>query len=264
MPSVKVNGVDLAYQEAGSGHPLVLLHAGIVDRRMWADVLPKLARHFRVIAPDLRGYGDTPLPDGPFVYAADVAALLGALGVETSHLVGVSIGGHVAIDLAISYPQLVDKLVVVASGIDGWEHSDAMKAEWDREEAAWQSGDLDEVAWVNVRTWLDGPTRGPDVLSPDLRRRVWEMQRRALDYDNDDAHGGWATESRRARLGEIDVPTLVLVGELDQPDFREIARILAAEIPGARSEELRGVAHLPPMEDPGTFASVVSEFLLAS
>ena len=262
MPSVTVNGVDLAYEEAGRGHPLVLLHAGIVDRRMWADVMPVLAHDFRVIAPDLRGYGDTPLPDGPFIYAADVAALLDALGIDSSYLLGVSIGGHVAIDLAIAYPQMVDKLVVVASGIDGWEHSAAMKAEWDLEEAAWQSGDLDEVAWVNVRTWLDGPTRGSDALPDDLRRRVWEMQRRALDYDNDDAHGGWATESRRARLGEISVPTLVLVGELDQPDFREIARMLAAEIPGARSEELRGVAHLPPMEDPSTFASVVTDFLL--
>ncbi len=82
MPSVTVNGVDLAYEEAGRGHPLVLLHAGIVDRRMWADVMPVLARDFRVIAPDLRGYGDTPLPDGPFIYAADVAALLDALGID--------------------------------------------------------------------------------------------------------------------------------------------------------------------------------------
>lgn len=263
MPSLTVNGVSMAYDEAGTGDPLVLLHAGICDRRMWADVIPDLARDFRVIAPDLRGYGDTPLPDGPFIYGADVLALLDRLGIRTAHLVGASMSGHVSIDLAIAHSEIVEKLVVVAAGIDGWEHSDAMRAEWDLEEAAWEAGDLDEVAWVNVRTWLDGPTRGPDALPADLRQRVWGMQRRALDHDNDDASGGWLTDSRRARLGEISAPSLVLVGELDQPDFLEIGRALADEIPGARFAELPGVAHLPPMEDPDRFLATLRSFLLA-
>lgn len=261
MPTLPINGIDLAYDEAGSGPPLLLIHAGIVDRRMWDEVMPELAERFRVIRFDLRGYGETPLPSGPFVYTADAAELLRALEVGRAHVIGVSMGGHVALDLAIAHPELLDRLVVLASGIDGWEHSDAMKAEWKIEEAAWESGDLDAVAWVNVRTWLDGPTREADVVPAALRERVFEMQRRALDYDNDDAKGSWATESRRARLGEIAAPTLVLVGELDQPDFGAIARMLAAEIPGARFKELTGVAHLPPMEDPATFTRVVLDFL---
>ncbi len=261
MPTLPINDLDLAYDETGSGPPLLLIHAGIVDRRMWDDVLPALADRFRVIRFDLRGYGDTPLPSGPFSYTDDIVALLAALHVSRTAVVGVSMGGHVALDLAISHPELVERLVVLASGIDGWEHSDAMRHEWDLEEAAWKSGDLDEVAWVNVRTWLDGPTRDEDAVPAVLRQRVFEMQRRALDYDNDDAKGSWATESRRARLGEIAVPTLVMVGALDQPDFGEIARFLAAQIPGARFEELPGVAHLPPMEDPGQFIAAVLLFL---
>lgn len=238
MSTGNINGVVYAYDEAGSGSPLLLIHAGIADRRMWDDIWSAFTARYRVIRLDLRGFGDTPLPDGPFVYADDAAELLKVLGIDRTTVIGVSMGGQVAIDMVIAYPELVEKLVVVAAGIDGWEYSDAMKAAWDLEEAAWESGDLDEVAWVNVRTWLDGPTRGPEALPVDLRQRVWEMQRKALDHDNDDARGGWATVSRRGRLATINAATLVMVGELDQPDFGEIARMLAAEIPGALFEEV--------------------------
>ncbi len=261
MPTLSVNGVDLAYDEAGSGEPLLLVHAGIADRRMWDDVLPALAERFRVIRPDLRGYGDTPLPSGEFVYGADLVELLRALGVARTSIIGVSMGGQVALDVAIAHPEVVDRLVIVAAGIDGWQHSAGMREAWELEEAAWEAGDLDEVAWINVRTWLDGPTRGPEALPAETRQRVFEMQRRALDHDNDDAKGGWLTPSRRARLGEVRAATLVAVGELDQPDFGEIARVLATEIRGARFVSLPGVAHLPPMEDPGAFTRLVLDFL---
>jgi len=258
---LQVNGVDMAYSVAGNGPPLVLLHAGIADRTMWEDVMPMLAGRFRVIACDLRGFGETPLPDGPFVYAADVAAMLDELGIERAHVIGVSMGGHVALDLALARPDLVDRLVLVGAGIDGWDHEATLREAWAEEEAAFERGDLDEVAWMNVRTWLDGPGRDENTVPAALRRRVYEMQRRALDLENPAATGGWLTPSRRERLGDVAAPTLVLVGALDQRDFRRIARFLAAEIPGARFEELPGVAHLPPLERPEAFARTVLGFL---
>ena len=261
MAKLRVNGVDLAYDDSGRGPALVLLHAGIADRTMWDDVTPMLAEGHRVVACDLRGFGETPLPDGPFVYAADVVGLIEALGLERAHVVGTSLGGHVALDLALARPDLVDELVLVAAGIDGWEHEPALRALWDEEEAAFERGDLDEVAWINVRTWLDGPTRGEDEVPAALRRRVFEMQRAALDHENPAAVGDWLTPSRRDRLRELAAPTLVLVGALDQRDFRRIARFLADEIPGARFEELAGVAHLPPLERPEAFARTVLAFL---
>ncbi len=256
-----MNGVDVAYDDSGEGPPLLLLHAGIADRTMWDDVTPMLAERFRVIAPDLRGYGKTPLPDGPFVYAADVAGLLEGLGIERAHVVGVSLGGHVALDLALAHPGLVDRLVLVGAGIDGWEHEASLVAAWDEEAAAFERGDLDEVSWINVRTWLDGPTRGEGDVPKALRRRVFEMQRAALDHDNPAAEGGWLTPSRRARLGDVTQPTLVLVGALDQRDFRRIARLLAEDIPGAELNELPGVAHLPPLERPEAFVRRLLAFL---
>jgi len=261
MAKLHVNGVDMAYDATGHGTPLVLLHAGIADRTMWDDVTPMLAERHRVIACDLRGFGETPLPDGPFVYAADVAALLEGLGIERAHLVGVSMGGHVALDLALARPELVDRLVLVGAGIDGWEHDAALTVAWAEEEAAFERGDLDEVAWINVRTWLDGPDRDASDVPPALRRRVYEMQRAALDHENPAASGAWLTPSRRERLDDVAAPTLVLVGALDQRDFRRIARFLANGIPGARFEELPAVAHLPPLEHPEAFARTVLGFL---
>jgi pimeloyl-ACP methyl ester carboxylesterase len=261
VPTKHVNGVDIAYDDEGRGTPVVLLHAGIADRSMWEDAAPMLAERFRVVRPDLRGYGDTCLPDGPFVYAADVAGLLDELGIERTHVVGVSMGGHVALDLALAHPERVDRLVLVGSGIDGWEHDATLTAAWAEEEEAWARGDLDDVAWINVRTWLDGPTRSEDAVPQALRRRVYEMQRAALDHENPNATGSWLTPSRRQRLGDVASPTLVLVGALDQRDFRRIGRLLADEIPGARFEELAGVAHLPPLERPEAFARTAIGFL---
>ena len=261
MPTMPINGVELAYDEAGSGPPLLLLHAGIADRRMWDDVLPLLSERFRVIRPDLRGYGETPLPDGPFVYAADAAELLRALGIARAHVVGVSMGGSVAVDLALAHPELVDHLVLVGAGLPGWEFGDAMNTYDEAETAALERGDLDEASWLNVRFWLDGATRGEDALDPTLRQRVFGMTRLGFSWENEKAEGGWLVADRRSRMGEITASTLVLVGELDQPDFVDIADAIAALIPGARVQRLAGVAHLPPMEEPAGFVAAVVPFL---
>jgi 3-oxoadipate enol-lactonase len=261
MPTLPINGVDLAYDEAGDGEPLLLIHAGVADRRMWDDVWPALTARFRVVRPDLRGYGDTPLPDGPFVYAADMRELLRALEIERAHVIGVSMGGGVAIDLAIAHKELVDRQVLVAAGVPGWEFGPEIKARWEEEAAAFEAGDLDRAAWINVEMWLDGPMRTADQVDPTLRRRVFEMQRRALEWENDNAKGGWLVEDRRDRLGEIAAPTLVLVGELDQPEMLAMGQHLASAIPNARFETMPRVAHLPPMEAPEEFVRVVTAFL---
>lgn len=256
-----VNGVELAYEEAGSGQPLLLIHAGIADRSMWDDTQGAFADRYRVIRPDLRGYGETPLPDGPFVYAADMAELLRGLDAPRAHVIGVSMGGSVAMDLALAHPELVDRLVLVAPGLSGWEWGEEAQAGFAAEEAAVKAGDLDEASWVAVRMWLDGLSRTPDEVDPELRRRVFEMQRHALEYDNDKAEGGWLVADRRGRMGEITSPTLMLCGNLDQPDMVDIARHMAGQIPGARLEVMEGVAHLPPMEAPEAFIGLVVPFL---
>lgn len=262
MPSLTIEGAEIAYDEAGSGHPLVLVHAGIVDRRMWDPVWGAFAEQYRTIRYDMRGFGETPLPNGAYANWRDLAGLLRALDATPAHVIGSSMGGSAALDLAISEPSLVDRLVEVAPGLSGWEWSDGLRALWAEEEAAYERGDLEEVAWINVRTWLDG-RRAPDVLRPDLRETVWEMQRHALDQENDDAPAEPLDPPARDRLGEVKASTLIIVGALDQPDMLAIGELLAQSIPDARLEVMPGVAHLPPMEAPEAFVTLVTGFLAA-
>jgi pimeloyl-ACP methyl ester carboxylesterase len=261
MPTLTVNDVPHAYDEAGEGSALLLLHAGITDRRMWDDVWRSLSSRHHVIRFDLRGYGGTPLPDGPFVYAADAAELMRQLGVERAHVVGVSMGAGVGLDLALAFPDLVDRLVLVGAGIGGWDYAEDMDAFDADETAALERGDLDEASWINVRFWLDGAGRPGGEADASVRQRVFEMQKLAFEMDNEAAEGGWLVSDRHLKLGQVRAPTLVAVGEYDRPDMLAIARKLADEIPHARLEVLPGVAHLPPMEAPAEFSRLVLTFL---
>ncbi len=171
--------IPIAYDEAGSGRPLLLVHAGIANRHMWDPVWERLAARFRVIRPDLRGFGETPVATEPFTNWHDLARLLRALDAVPAHVIGVSSGGSASLDLALAEPYKVHRLVLVAPGLAGWEWADSLKADWEAEEAAWQRGDLDEVAWANMRTWIDGPVRGGEARA-ELRQAVFDMYRPAL------------------------------------------------------------------------------------
>ena len=143
MPTVTVNGVEHGYDEAGDGPPLLLIHAGIADRRMWDDVMEVFSSRHRVIRYDMQGYGVTPLPDGPFAYTADAAALLEALDAVPASVVGVSMGAGVAMDLALAHPEVVDRLVLVAAGLGGWDWDETMEAADAAELEALDRGDFD-------------------------------------------------------------------------------------------------------------------------
>ncbi|HEX2141719.1 MAG TPA: alpha/beta hydrolase [Candidatus Limnocylindria bacterium] len=261
MPTLTINDTPHAYQEAGQGSPVLLIHAGIADLRMWDEVWPAFTGRHRSIRYDMRGYGDTPLPDGPFTYAADAAGLQQALGVERAHVVGVSMGAGVALDLALARPELVDRLVLVAPGLPDWDWAPEMDVFDEQEAELFDRGELDEASWLNVRFWLDGPTRQPEEVDADLRRRVFEMQRRAFEWENPKADGSWLVPDRGERLAEVRSSTLVVAGELDQPDFAGVGQHMAERIPNARLEVMPGVAHLPPMEAPDEFSRLVLDFL---
>lgn len=261
MPRLQINNVPTAYDETGDGPPLLLVHAGIADRRMWDDTLQAFAVGHRTVRFDLQGYGDTPLPDGPFCWTADAREMLRALDIEQADVVGVSLGAGIAMDLAFAHPELVRRLVLVAPGFSGWDWSPPMDEFDEAETAAVERGDLDEASWLNVRFWVDGPSRTDAEVDPALRQRVFEMQRRAFEVDNDAAQGSWIVPDRAERLAELTVPTLVIVGELDQPDFATIGRHVAERAPNARLVMMPGVAHLPPMEAPDAFAELVLDFL---
>lgn len=246
---------------AGEGPVVALVHEGICDSRMWDSQWAAWSGSYRLLRVDLRGYGRTPLGSEPYSHARDVIDALEEHGLERTALVGVSLGGRVALEVAVARPDLVRALVLVAPGFPGHEWSQELRAQWDEEEAAFEAGDLDAAVEVSLRTWVDGPRRRPEDVDPELRRRVGEMQRDAYDLQREWVDEEPLVRELGERLGEIVAPTLVLVGDEDQPDMQAIAKRLAREIQGARLATIPGTAHVPSMERPREFDELVLPFL---
>jgi len=256
--------VELHSEVAGEGPAVVLLHEGICDSRMWDPQWATFARSHRVLRLDFRGFGNSLLGPGPYSSARDVIGLLDRHGFERAALVGVSLGGRVALEIALAVPERVSALVLVGSGLPGHDWSEEMKATWELEESALRAGDPDAAVAVTLRTWVDGPSRKPEDVDSAVRTRVADMQRRAIELQlpfEESAEEELLVEDVAERLGEIDAPTLVLVGEEDVPDIRAIADRLAREIPNARFETIANTAHVPSMERPDEFDRLVLGFL---
>jgi len=257
-----VNGANIHYRAAGDGPSLLLLHAGICDSRMWDEQIGEFAGTHRVIALDFRGFGQTKMVAGPFAHRHDLRALLDHLGLERAILIGGSMSGKTTLDFALEYPDRVGALVLVASALSGYRFTDAgTLAAWEASDAALEAGRLDEAAQIEMQTWLAGPRRSLDQIDPELRSRVRDMLLQSYATPPDLGEEQPLDPPAIGRLGQVRAPTLIVVGDEDQPDISVIAGSLESRIAGARKVVMRGVAHLPNMEQPAAFNHIVRDFL---
>jgi 3-oxoadipate enol-lactonase len=242
---------------------VLLLHAGIADSRMWQPQIEALeAAGYRVIAPDLRGFGERRLEPAPFSNVRDAEAALDGPAV----VVGASLGGRVALELAVHRPDLVERLVLIAPGLPGWEWADDTRAGWAAEEAAYEAGDFETAAEGSVRLWVDGPNRSQEEIDVGFRAAVTGMVLRSYEMQE----GAWEAGAREEdvldppvsdRLDEIQCPTLVIVGEHDVADMRAIAAHVAESIDDAQLVTVANAAHLPSLERAGEVNSLLLPFL---
>jgi pimeloyl-ACP methyl ester carboxylesterase len=254
---------DLYWEEAGAGSPVVLVHEAVGDSRMWDPQWESFPRSHRTVRFDQRGYGRSPLEPGTISHAGDLIDLLDEIGLARASLVGGSLGGRVALEVAVAQPDRVEKLVLLNPGLPGHDWSEEVRAGWEDEEAALDRGDLDEAVEVNLRMWFDGPRRSADEVDPGLRARVGEMQRRAFDVQlpiGDDVSEELLVPDLANRLGEVQAPTLVVIGDDDASDIHAIGDRLVREIPDARRASMPG-AHVASLEHPDEFDRIVLEFL---
>jgi 3-oxoadipate enol-lactonase len=260
-----VNGGPLAFDDEGSGPAVVLLHAGIADRRMWAPLAGRLAQAHRVVRYDLRGYGESTPPVSSFAHHDDLVGLLDAWGLERATLVGCSFGGAVAIDTALAHPDRVGALVLLGSAVSGYRWSQFEEL-WDQVVGEVDESDLTALAAAEVRFWVVGPQRSPDEVDPDLIAFAEEMDRRALAAEAalDDLEVRALQPPAVDRLAEVRAPALVAAGAADIPEIRQLADRIAAQLPRARRvPDVAGAAHLLPLERPDVVAALVGEFLEA-
>jgi pimeloyl-ACP methyl ester carboxylesterase len=242
--------VELPHDQVGTGPAVVLLHAGVADRTMWAEHLRPLAdAGHRVVAMDLPGFGEAPEPPllAPW---ADVIETMDALGVERATLVGNSFGAAVALRVAAVAPERVAALVLVSVPPREWDPSPQLQAAWDAEEAALEREDLEGAVAAVVDAWtLPG-------APAQLRSRVAAMQRRALETQMAAGEPEEAPDPLEGRRLE-PVPAVVVVGEHDMPDFHAAAEEWAAELPDARRVTIAGAGHLAPLEQPEAFRELL-------
>ncbi len=262
---VDVEGARLYYESAGNGRVLVLIHAGIADHRMWDDQVQVLAGHLRVVRYDVRGFGRSKTEDVPFSHRRDLRSLLLHLGISRASVCGVSSGGQIAVDFTLEYSEKVEALIAVASGISGYKGGDQGKemetqmfAEMDE---AWEQGDFTRLVDLEVRMWVDGPGQPPDRVDARVRERVRQMESEDLVHNAIKGKPQPLSPPASGRLGEIRVPTLVIVGDLDTSGVLATADLMARRIPGARKVMLARTAHMLTMEKPEEFNQVLLDFL---
>jgi pimeloyl-ACP methyl ester carboxylesterase len=252
---------ELYYEIAGAGEPVVLIHGGFGDRRMWDDQFDVLARDYRVLRYDHRGFGRSPAPDTTYSPVRDLIRLLDRAEMDRAHIVGNSLGGALAITFAILHPERVRSLTVVASGADGFRYPQS-DIEAITEVIALMRGGKQEEA---LTKWLGNPMLAVVNTQPAVKEKVERMVRENAGIWT---MAAWPqqplTPPARERLGRIRIPTLVVIGDRDAASVRTFADSTARMIPGADRVVLEGTDHLPQMEQPEEFNRILREFLQAA
>ena len=255
-----VNGTRLFYEVKGAGPAVVLIHGGQLDCRMWDDQLAALCRHFRVIRYDVRGYGGSFRPEMLYSDVEDLAALFDYLKVDKAHLMGLSLGGRIAIDFAVAHPTRVGSLTLAGPGLSGYEPPNGAESDlrmWEIIKAARDEGPNEATA-----LWLKDPFMAPAM---EQARLVPGIQRIARENAHCWLENPVLQRSPKpvaaTRLGEIKVPTLLVIGDRDVPQIKATIETLERGISGAKKLSIKDAGHMVNMEKPDIFNEAILSFL---
>lgn len=259
MGTAVVNGTKLYYETAGHGRAIIFIHGFTLDTRMWDAQFEPLAQQFQVIRYDMRGFGQSAVPTGePYSHVEDLRALLDHLHIQQAYLVGLSKGGAVALDFALTHPGRVLSLVLIDTVLGGFA--------WSAEGAA-----RDGLVWQRAReggmaaakeSWLTHPLFAPAMRQPEVAACLEQMigDYSGWHFVNKNPEMGLERPSA-SRLSELTMPVLAIVGELDLPDFRRITDLISEQVPQAHRVVVPGVGHMANMEAPEAVLQVIMEFL---
>lgn len=262
METVEIGGLDIAYERRGAGPPVLLLHGILQDGRAWRRQIEALSDEFTVVAWDAPGCGRSSDPPESFRmpdYADVLAAFVDAIGLARPHVVGLSLGGTLALELYDRHP-MMPRSLVLASAYAGWAGSLAPEVVEDRLAQALQEADLAPEAFVP--SWIPGLVT--DAATPTLVGEVVAMM-------SDFHPAGYRTMARamaeadlRDALPRVAVPTLLLYGDADRRSPLTVAGDLLAAIPRSILVVVPGVGHLMNVEASETFDQEVRAFLRAA
>ena len=248
----EVNGTRLSYEIVGQGPAVILIHGGLVDSRLWDDQMNDFSKQCRVVRYDLRGFGKSADASEPFSHIEDLRALLDFLKIERATLVGLSLGGIIAADFALEYPERVDRLVLVGPGLRGDKQPPTKEAI-----SAWEAASrgAEPFAEATMRSGLYSGVQPGTVIHTRLRQMLLDNFKAVSSFRP--GFLKYPEPTTIERLESIKAPTLVVIGSRDAQNLKNIADLLAKRIPGARKVVINGASHHPPVEKPKQFNKVV-------
>jgi pimeloyl-ACP methyl ester carboxylesterase len=265
-----IDGARIYYEVMGEGSPVVLLHTGNGNTSIWDGQFEELAQRFRVVRYDLRGFGRSSYPPRPFLWASDLREVLLRLGIDRAHVIGPSLGGRIAIEFTVLYPEMVQSLVLAAPVVRRFDWSDMVVQTRHREDEAMLAGEFDKATDLMMQSWVSGPCRTIDQIDPAMVARIRVTQRMAYEVQRAAARSAETPGTEEEldtpaedRLGEITVPVLMIVGDQDQPDALAIGDLLMAGIPNIGKVVFEGVGHMITMERPREFLDRAVEHITA-
>lgn len=254
---------SLAITAAGSGDPVVFLHAAVCDRRMWHAQLDAVGATHKAIAYDRRGFGETVAEREDHSPVADLLTVVDAVGNgQPAILVACSQGGRIALDAALLNPHRVRGLVLISPSISGAPDPvlpPDIETLIAKQRQAENAGDLARVNAIKAHLWLDGPLQPEGRVTGTARELFLDMNGIALRAPP--AGANLDAISAFQRLDEIEAPSLVICGNYDFPHIVERCRHMAAAMPNASHCALRGAAHLPSLERPAEITGLLSAFI---
>ncbi|WP_196257803.1 alpha/beta fold hydrolase [Pelagibacterium limicola] len=261
--TLEIEDASFSGVEAGEGIPVVFLHAGVCDSRMWASQIEAVAEAgFWAVAYDRRGHGGTVSPDETFSHLEDLEAILDALDIHAAVFVGASRGGALAIDFALANPERTAGLVLIGTGITGARKpifsSEVMRIVHAMEAVA-ESRNIEAINAVEAHAWLDGPLSPSGRVTGKVRELFYAMNGDILRKPplTREEPGDPAVDL----VGGIDTPTLLVAGDLDFPHIVNRHDDLSEEMDNAFAVVIEGTAHLPSLERPDLFNPLLLEFL---
>ena len=254
----EVNGAKLYYEQMGEGYPLILIHGFSLNTRMWDDQFENFAKYYKVLRYDVRGFGKSSIPEEPYSHCKDLYSLMEFLGIDKAYVIGLSMGGGIAIDFTVEYPEKVDALIPVDMTLSGYQLSEEFIQRWNKYCLIARN----EGASNAIQEWLDDPLFAPALKNSPVGEKLKDI---ASSYSG--FH--WLNPVPQIRmeppaierLSEIRVPTLIILGELDTPDFHLISDTLVSKIEGAKRIIIPGGGHMINMEKPYEFNQIVLDFL---
>jgi pimeloyl-ACP methyl ester carboxylesterase len=208
----------------------------------------------------VRGFGKSKSPTSYYSNHGDLRDLLDSLGIERADVLGLSMGGAIAIDFTLAYPNRVAALIPVAAGLSGYRAT-SNRALRDELNAAYERGDKERAVELSLQVWTDGPNRTPDQVDPDVRERIRAMTVHTFDLPDVEPWLQALEPPAIGRLAEVQVPTLFVVGDQDVEDILKIGDLIVTQVPGAQRAVIPGTAHHLNLEQPVEFNRIVLDFL---